>query len=262
MLRRPQLIIPASLLVILCLYLIVGVTGSTRLGKRTFISLSSEQIQSLVAIGDPEYHLNPLNTRSHLSKILIPRPGTWNVPSTCPIVTSQNAIVESENSTIVKEYIISTLERLNWHIDKDTFIDNTPYGKKVFTNIIATKDPAAASRVVLAAHYDSKFFPSYPYNQVRTFAHLSIMHLISLQFVGATDSAAPCAMMLDLAETLDPLLNSRQQRLEDGTEEEEDVAETTLQLVFFDGEEAFKDWTATDSIYGARLGFCYTLATR
>ena len=59
-------------------------------------------------------------------------------------------------------------------------------------------------------------------------------------------------MMLDLAETLDPLLNGRLQRLEDGVEDDEDVAETTLQLVFFDGEEAFNVWTPTDSIYGAR----------
>ena len=58
--------------------------------------------------------------------------------------------------------------------------------------------------------------------------------------------------MLDLAEALDPLLNERHARLENGEEDDEDVAETTLQLVFFDGEEAFKDWTATDSIYGAR----------
>lgn len=59
-------------------------------------------------------------------------------------------------------------------------------------------------------------------------------------------------MMLDLAETLDPLFAPRQDRLEDGLEDDEDVAETTLQLVFFDGEEAFKDWTDTDSVYGAR----------
>ena len=72
------------------------------------------------------------------------------------------------------------------------------------------------------------------------------------QFVGATDSAMPCALMLDLAEVLDPLLDSRLKRLEDGLEDDEDVSETTLQLVFFDGEEAFKDWTDTDSIYGAR----------
>ena len=58
--------------------------------------------------------------------------------------------------------------------------------------------------------------------------------------------------MLDLAETLDPLLDERGARLESGEEEDEDISETTLQLVFFDGEEAFKDWTATDSIYGAR----------
>lgn len=72
------------------------------------------------------------------------------------------------------------------------------------------------------------------------------------QFVGATDSAVPCAIMLDLAEALNKLLDERKERLEAGEEEDEDIAETTLQLVFFDGEEAFKDWTATDSVYGAR----------
>jgi hypothetical protein len=58
--------------------------------------------------------------------------------------------------------------------------------------------------------------------------------------------------MLDLAEALNKLLDERKERLESGEEDDEDVAETTLQLVFFDGEEAFKDWTATDSVYGAR----------
>ncbi|KAK7034077.1 hypothetical protein VNI00_012508 [Paramarasmius palmivorus] len=58
--------------------------------------------------------------------------------------------------------------------------------------------------------------------------------------------------MLDLAEALNPLLEARSVRFENGEEEDEDVADTTLQLVFFDGEEAFKDWTDTDSIYGAR----------
>jgi glutaminyl-peptide cyclotransferase len=70
--------------------------------------------------------------------------------------------------------------------------------------------------------------------------------------VGATDSAAPVAFMLDLAAALDPLLDARHARFEDGEETDDDVADTTLQLVFFDGEEAFKDWTARDSIYGAR----------
>jgi hypothetical protein len=65
-------------------------------------------------------------------------------------------------------------------------------------------------------------------------------------------------MMLDLAEALTPMLASRRERLSrgqgilrDGFDEEES-AETTIQLLFFDGEEAFHDWTDSDSIYGAR----------
>ena len=61
--------------------------------------------------------------------------------------------------------------------------------------------------------------------------------------------------MLDLAEALNPLLDDRLQRLNDGEDDDDvddDLMDTTLQFVFFDGEEALKDWTATDSIYGAR----------
>jgi len=64
--------------------------------------------------------------------------------------------------------------------------------------------------------------------------------------------------MLDLAEVLDSLLSGRLERLESGLEDDEDVSETTLQLIFFDGEEAFKDWTNTDSIYGAKLAFLFS----
>lgn len=62
-------------------------------------------------------------------------------------------------------------------------------------------------------------------------------------------------MMLDLAEALNPLLEKRLSRLQHGEEEdndEDDIEDMTLQLIFFDGEEAFKDWTDVDSIYGAR----------
>lgn len=59
-------------------------------------------------------------------------------------------------------------------------------------------------------------------------------------------------MILDLAEALNPLLDKRKERLDAGEEDNEDVADMTLQLIFFDGEEAFVEWTDTDSIYGAR----------
>lgn len=63
----------------------------------------------------------------------------------------------------------------------------------------------------------------------------------------------PCALMLDLAEALNPALEARKTLADSGLNaDEEEAAETTLQLIFFDGEEAFKDWTDTDSIYGAR----------
>lgn len=62
----------------------------------------------------------------------------------------------------------------------------------------------------------------------------------------------PCALMLDLAETLNPLLDRRQEQVDAGEFDDEDLGEMTLQLVFFDGEEAFRDWTHTDSVYGAR----------
>ncbi|KAG6336314.1 hypothetical protein ID866_2763, partial [Astraeus odoratus] len=140
----------------------------------------------------------------------------------------------SGNITLVRGYIVEVLRSLDWHVEEDSFTDLTPYGERNFTNIIATKDPSAPRRVILSAHYDSKYFLDYPDNQAR-----------------ATDSAAPCAMMLDVAEALNPLLDRRKQELEIGLEDE-DLGDTTLQLVFFDGEEAFQAWTATDSVYGAR----------
>lgn len=195
-----------------------SILGVATLDRRELSPLSTDDMVQLISARDPLKNLNPSNPASHLSKILIPR------------------IPDTENNTLVRNYIVSTLKALNWHIELDEFTDQTPIGQKHFVNVIATKNPAASRRVVLSAHFDSKYFPHYPQNQ----------------FVGATDSAAPCAMMLDLAETLNPLLDKRQQRFEEGEEDDDDVADITLQLVFFDGEEAFVDWTDKDSIYGAR----------
>ena len=48
-------------------------------------------------------------------------------------------------------------------------------------------------------------------------------------------------MLLDLASSMSHLLPPS-----------EEAPELSLQLVFFDGEEAFKSWTDTDSLYGSR----------
>ncbi|KAH9989049.1 hypothetical protein BJV74DRAFT_773237 [Russula compacta] len=197
--------------------------SAASLGERALPALSPSALSDLANMRDPLKNLDPSDPYSHLQKILLPRPP------------------DTENHTLVRNYLVSTLRKLNWHIEEDRFVGITPYGPKNFTNVIATKDPDALRRVVLAAHFDSKFFPSPPQDQAL--------------FVGATDSAASCAMMLDIAETLDPLLDARARRVEQDEldlDEDEDAAETTLQLIFFDGEEAFVDWTETDSVYGAR----------
>jgi glutaminyl-peptide cyclotransferase len=64
---------------------------------------------------------------------------------------------------------VSTLNALNWHIEEDSFSAGTPVGVKSFTNVIATHDPTAPRRIVLSAHFDSKYFARYPENQVRFF---------------------------------------------------------------------------------------------
>lgn len=104
------------------------------------------------------------------------------------------------------------------------FSANTPLGSKEFRNLVVTLNPNACKRLVFACHYDSKYFKSG-------------------DFVGATDSAVPCSMMMTIATDLDHVLKTRQQPSSAGT---------TLQFIFFDGEEAFVEWSDTDSLYGSR----------
>lgn len=57
--------------------------------------------------------------------------------------------------------------------------------------------------------------------------------------VGATDSAVPCAMMINLATVMKKELRHIK-------------GDVGLKFIFFDGEEAFHEWGPKDSIYGAR----------
>ncbi len=86
------------------------------------------------------------------------------------------------------------MKNLDWDVKVDEFESPTPLGRRKFTNIIATLDPKAERRLVLAAHYDSKLME--PVN--------------GKYFKGATDSAVPCAMMLEIAHTLHEKLKSRE----------------------------------------------------
>ncbi|KAK3382356.1 peptidase family M28-domain-containing protein [Lasiosphaeria ovina] len=97
----------------------------------------------------------------------------------------------------------------------------------------ATAAPGDVARLTLAAHYDSLYRPE--------------------GFVGAVDSAAPCAMLLHVARSIDAALTSKWDAMRaaghapDGLEEEKGV-----QILFLDGEEAWVSWTDSDSLYGSR----------
>lgn len=56
------------------------------------------------------------------------------------------------------QYIANTLKNLGWNVELDSFGDNTPLGARNFSNVIATHNPDACYRLVLACHYDSKVF--------------------------------------------------------------------------------------------------------
>ena len=60
-------------------------------------------------------------------------------------------------------------------------------------------------------------------------------------------------MLVDLAVAIDAELDAYTQRLaRDRGHNLTRAQDVTLQLIFFDGEEAFQSWSDTDSVYGAR----------
>ncbi|XP_052661316.1 glutaminyl-peptide cyclotransferase isoform X2 [Harpia harpyja] len=138
----------------------------------------------------------------------------------------------SPGNYVVRQHIKHRLQRLQagWEIEEDTFQRYTPYGYQTFSNIISTLNPSAKRHLVLACHYDSKFFGQQWQERV---------------FVGATDSAVPCAMILELARALDNKL----QLIKTSSTSRPDLS---LQLIFFDGEEAFVRWSPSDSLYGSQ----------
>ncbi|XP_066924202.1 glutaminyl-peptide cyclotransferase-like [Clytia hemisphaerica] len=126
----------------------------------------------------------------------------------------------------VKNFIIRKLQEYNWDVKTQNFTMWTPLGPKNFTNIIGTLNPRADRVLALAAHYDSKILPV----------------VNGKFFTAATDSAVPCAMLLDFARDLSDKAKEITSTLE----------QVSPQLLFLDGEEAFVEWTKTDSIYGSR----------
>jgi glutaminyl-peptide cyclotransferase len=116
----------------------------------------------------------------------------------------------------LENYILAHLK--NDQVEDDAFVADTPEGKFPVRNIIAKFPGSRDGVIVIAGHYDT----NYP--------------LRDTGYVGANDGGSSAAILLELA-------NQLRGKKREGY---------GVWLLWTDGEEAVKNWTATDSLYGVR----------
>lgn len=160
-----------------------------------------------------------------LSPILVPR-----VPGTPGSVKAQEHFMN-----YFKQYLPS------WAIEWHNSTSKTPAtgDKEIpFANLIFRRDPPWAksgdvARLTLVAHYDSLYHPE--------------------GFIGAIDSAAPCAMLLQAAKGIEDSLTKKWEEMQANEDTGMGLNEEVgIQILLLDGEEAWVAWTADDSLYGSR----------
>ena len=122
----------------------------------------------------------------------------------------------------VQDFLITKFTENGWSFSHDTFEAKTPVGNRQFKTLIFTLHPHRPKKLLLAAHYDLK-------------------SNMQKGFTGAIDAAWSCAFLVEIGYYL--------ANRPCGLNERKDL---TPQIVFFDGEEAFKSWSSTDSLYGSR----------
>jgi glutaminyl-peptide cyclotransferase len=116
-----------------------------------------------------------------------------------------------------RKYIVDQLKAIGIESKEQAFIGMTPLGEVSMANVIATIPGKRADRIAMASHFDTKLFREF-------------------KFVGANDGASSTAALLELARVL-----------------KAQPHEFTIELLFFDGEEArMPDWRGLDNTYGSR----------
>jgi glutaminyl-peptide cyclotransferase len=117
-----------------------------------------------------------------------------------------------------RDYIDNQLRLSGWQVTRQSFTDNTPRGKVGFVNLVARfPGPGNAALFLLCSHYDTKTFDT-------------------IRFVGANDGGSSTGLLLELARVLGQHPNLAAQ----------------IELVFFDGEEAYENFSGSDGLYGSR----------
>ena len=119
-----------------------------------------------------------------------------------------------------RDYIEAQLRLSGWQVTRQAFTDDTPRGKIHFVNLIARfpgDAKTASPSFLFCSHYDTKLFDT-------------------IRFVGANDGGSSTGLLLELARVLG---------------QHPDLARK-VELAFFDGEEAYENFSETDGLYGSR----------
>jgi glutaminyl-peptide cyclotransferase len=123
----------------------------------------------------------------------------------------------SEAIEKTRVYLTTQLEQAGWKVQRQAFSDDTPRGKVEFVNLIATHGANPSPAFLVCSHYDTKTFDT-------------------ARFVGANDGGSSTGVLVELARVLGG---------------NPDLARK-IELVFFDGEEAYEAFTDTDGLFGSR----------
>ena len=177
----------------------------------------------------------------------IPSPGD-TVSSTNSKLLSPLLITRvpgTPGQTAAQHHLVSYFARElpEWRISWQNSTATTPLSAGTalpFANLIVKREPpwvaeGEANLLTLVAHYDSKYFAPE-----------------KGEFVGATDSAAPCAMLMHVAKAVDPYIQRMYDEMAELGEGGTVDMDMVIQILFLDGEEAWQSWSDEDSLYGAR----------
>ncbi|HEY0794197.1 MAG TPA: M28 family peptidase [Acidisarcina sp.] len=142
------------------------------------------------------------------------------------VTTSGRRWVGSPGHARAEEYIRKQFAKDDLVLD--SFTTQTPAGPMEMHNYIVRFPGKKDGVIVLASHYET----NYPLKDV--------------SYVGANDGGATSGLLMELANHL------RGARPRVGFASRPKLDGYSVWLVFFDGEEAIRDWSASDSTYGSR----------
>jgi Zn-dependent M28 family amino/carboxypeptidase len=180
-------------------------------------SKPSGDIQKPVEVAAAGLETHPAGSAAQPVTLPIPIDPARAMQYTREVVAFGPRPVGSEAHKKLEAYLRSHLKFVGAQLEDDVFTASTPAGPLAMDNIIGKIPGTREGIVVIASHYDTLYGRK--------------------DFVGANDGGSSTGLLLELARQLESQGRRRGY---------------SVWLVFFDGEEAIRQWSDTDSLYGSR----------